>query len=92
MRDTYLLKTKEDALYEGDSEDPIIRGKLDALGFLLGETDPITDAEVAVPQSDEDLDKLIAVWKCYQPEFVNIMCEVEYEFRAIYVMVNTDTR
>jgi len=60
MKDKFELQAKEDALYEGDCEDPIIRAKLDAIGFLLGETATITDEPTAVPQSDEDLDKLIA--------------------------------
>ena len=63
MKAEFELKAKEDALYEGDSEDPIIRAKLDTIGFLLGETDPITDEPTDVPQTDEDLDKLIEVLK-----------------------------
>ena len=62
MKANFELRAKEDALYEGDSEDPIIRAKLDALGFLGGNRDSITDDEgTPVPQSDEDLGKLIAI-------------------------------
>ena len=63
MKAKFELKAKEDALYEGDSEDSIIRAKLDTVGFLLGETDPITDEPTDVPQTDEDLDKLIEALK-----------------------------
>lgn len=63
MKDKYQLKDKEDALYDasGEGDNPIIRGKLDAIGFLLGETDPITDEDVPAPQTDKDLDNLIAI-------------------------------
>ena len=71
MKARIELKAKEDELYDeldGCEEDrceyKVARGKLDAIGFLLGETDPITDDEDAsVPQSDEDLDRLIATLK-----------------------------
>lgn len=65
MKDKIELKNLENEFWDalGEGEDPIIQGKIDAIGFLLGETDPITDEEVAVPESDEDLDKLIAVLK-----------------------------
>ncbi len=59
------LRIKEEELYNelGESEDPIIRAKLDAIGFLLGETDPITESDCSVPQSDEELDHLITILK-----------------------------
>jgi len=60
MRSREELKAKEDALYEGDEADPVVRAKLDALGFLLGDTDCITDAELDPPQSNEDIDLIIA--------------------------------
>jgi len=60
MKDKYQLKRKEDELWES-GEDEVTRGKRDAISFLRGELEPITDADVAVPQSDEDLDNLIAI-------------------------------
>lgn len=63
MKDKHQLKAKEDELWATRSEkgeDPILKGEIDAIGFLLGEIEePITDEDVPVPQSDEDLDSLI---------------------------------
>ncbi len=69
MKDKYQLKIKEDELWEGDNEDPVTRGKTDAIGFLLGDLDSITDEEIAVPQTDEELDKLIAVLKAEKQSY-----------------------
>ena len=60
MKNKYQLKDKENEIWAGD-EDPVNGGRVDAIGFLRGETDPITDEEVAVPETDEDLDNLIAI-------------------------------
>lgn len=63
MKDKYQLKTRQDNICntrDEDYENPILRAKDEALGFLLGDADPITDAEMSVPETDEDLDKLIA--------------------------------
>lgn len=63
MRDKIELQIKEEELWDvrGEGEgDPLITGKIDAIGFLQGETDPITDEDVPVPKTNEDLDKLIA--------------------------------
>lgn len=64
MKDKFELRAKEDKLWDARGEgngDPIIVGKIDAIGFLRGETDPITDEDIAVPHTDEDLDNLIKV-------------------------------
>ena len=63
MKDEYQLHAKEDELWatKGEKEDPILQGKIDAIGFLRGEADPITDADVPMPQTDEDLDRLIVI-------------------------------
>ena len=65
MKDKIDLKIKEDELYdsEGGREDPIARAKLDAIGFILGESDPITEAELEPPENDADLDNIIAELK-----------------------------
>lgn len=63
MKDKYQLKDREDELWEERSEDEgnaILRAQCGALGFLRGETDPVTDAEMETSKTDEDLDKLIA--------------------------------
>lgn len=63
MKDKIELKIKEEELWDADDgrDDPIIRGQIDAIGFLCGDTDPITNEDIAVPQSDDDLDNLIAL-------------------------------
>lgn len=63
MKDKIDLSLEEDALYEeaGDEPDSITRAKLDAIGFLRGETDCITDEEIEPPKTDEDIDRLIAI-------------------------------
>lgn len=63
MKDKIDLKLEEAALYEetGDEPDSITRAKLDAIGFLLGEIDCITEEEIKPPQTDEEIDKLIAI-------------------------------
>lgn len=65
MKSKTDLKLKEDELWnsigdEGDG-DPVTRGQLDALGWLEGETDPITEEDVAVPTTDQELDNVIAI-------------------------------
>jgi len=63
MKDKSQLKDKENELWDacGESEDPILRGKIDAIGFLLGDTVPITDEDMEPPETDEELDSLITV-------------------------------
>lgn len=66
MKDRYELKDKENELWgaRGEGEgDPIIAGKIDAIQFLLGDGDPITDEDIGAPTTDEELDKLIAILK-----------------------------
>jgi len=65
MKDMFELRRKEDELWEEDDgrDDPIIAKQIDAIGFLKGELDPITEENQEVPTTDEGLDKLIAQLK-----------------------------
>ena len=66
MKDKIELKIREEELEDilgDDEENPVIYAKRNAVGFLLGEMDPITDEEVEVPTSDEELEKIINILK-----------------------------
>jgi hypothetical protein len=62
MRKEYELRIRQDRLLDSldDNDNPIARAKLEAIDFILGEGDPITNDELPTPKTDEDLDKLIA--------------------------------
>ena len=74
MRTREELLRKQDELRAKDKEDPIITAQRDAIGFLLGELEPITDEKVAPPQTDEDIDNLIKVLRKEKAEIA------EYSF------------
>ena len=65
MKSKIALRIKEDDLYDeaGDGDDPITKAKRDAISFLLGDGDGITEEELPAPQTDADLDNLIAALK-----------------------------
>ena len=64
MKSRAELSQRQDDLYdvfdEAGGESPVIQAKLDATGFLLGETDPIVDGAITPPKTDKDIDDLIA--------------------------------
>ena len=65
MKNKVELRTHEKEIWDDDrmENDPIKRGELDVIGWLLGESDPITDEEIEIPTSDKELDKVIATLK-----------------------------
>lgn len=63
MKDKVAIEIKLEELGDEDPnfENEGIKAKVDALTFILGEADPITDEDMKPPKSDAELDHLIEV-------------------------------
>lgn len=61
MRTKLELQQKQNDLYDvmGNRRIPVIQAQLDAIGFILGANDPITDEDMPVPKTNSDLDNVI---------------------------------
>lgn len=57
-------------------------GKIVAIERLLSECEPFIRGE------SDDIGELLELWEHNQPEYVDVVYEVEESFRAMSVMVN----
>ena len=63
MKDRIELKLKLEELEKEDPDfsSPTTEAKVNAIQFLLEDGDPITEEDMPIPKTDEDIDKLIAI-------------------------------